>query len=307
MESSKIEGEILERESLQSSIKRHFGLPAEVKEGAKKETGMGELLCNLYETFDKPLTHEMLFKWHSMLFKEDLKLEDIGKYRTHIELMEIVSSRIDASKRVFFEAPPSQDIPHEMTLFINWFNSSYKEPVLGRAAIAHVYLESIHPFEAGNGRIGRVLVEKILSQGVGQPVLIAISKFIEKQKKAYYEELGKCNVTLNVSSWVEFFSEKILQAQKDALCFLNFLVQKAKMLITLSGQINSRQEKVLLRMFKEGPGGFLGGISAEKYIAISKGSRATVTRDLVDLVEKGALIKTGELRHTRYFLKLKEL
>ncbi|MES2199296.1 MAG: DUF4172 domain-containing protein [Chlamydiota bacterium] len=302
MESSKIEGEILERESLQSSIKRHFGLHAEVKEGAKKELGMGKLLCSVYETFDEPLTNEMLLEWHSMLFKDCSKLEDVGKYRTHVELMQIVSSRLDAP-RVFFEAPPSKNVPHEMALFIDWFNSSCKEPILERAAIAHVYFESIHPFEDGNGRIGRILVEKILSQGVGQPVLIAVSKSIEKKKKEYYLELGKCNLTLEVSDWVDFFAERILQAQNDSMLFLNFIIQKTKMLRALSGQLNLRQEKVLLRMFEEGPTGFIGGLSAEKYIAISKGSRATATRDLADLVEKGALVKTGELRYTRYLLK----
>lgn len=307
IESSKIEAEILDRESLQSSIKRHFGLSFESKKGARKEMAMGEMLCNVYETFDQPLTHEMLLKWHSMLFKESSGLEDIGKYRTHKEPMQIVSSRIDAPSRVFFEAPPSKDVFHEMASFIDWFNAPYAEPVLGRSAIAHVYFESIHPFEDGNGRIGRVLVEKMLSQAARQPILIALSKFIERQKKAYYAELERCNLSLEASSWVEFFAERILQAQEDSMSFLEFLIQKSKMLTALSGQINPRQEKVLLRMFIEGPSGFVGGLSAEKYIAISKGSRATTTRDLADLVEKGALTKTGELRHTRYFLNLKAL
>lgn len=303
LESSKIEGEILERESLQSSIKRHFGLTTEVKRGARKEESMASLLCSVYETFDRPLTHEMLLEWHSTLFKDSSILVDIGKYRTHIEPMQIVSSRLDLP-RVFFESPPSATVLHEMTLFIDWFNTTLSAPVLGRAAIAHVYFESIHPFEDGNGRIGRILVEKVLSQGIGQPALMTISKFIEKQKKAYYDELSRCNQTLEISSWVVFFAEKILQAQKDAMRLLNFLLQKSKLLTALSGQINSRQEKVLLRMFEEGPDGFKGGLSAEKYIAISKGSRATVTRDLVDLVQKGALVKTGELKHTRYWLNL---
>lgn len=306
--SSKIEGEILERESLQSSIKQHFGLRgAAVRYRADKELGMAELLCNVYETFDKPLTHEMLWEWHSMLFKDRSLHSDIGKYRTHVEPMQIVSGRLDSSPRVFFEAPPSEKVFHEMEMFIDWFNSTRSsEPILGRAALAHVYFESIHPFEDGNGRIGRILVEKVLSQGIGQPILIAVSKFIEKQKKAYYTELGRCNRTLLVSHWVEFFSQTILQAQDDSMRLLHFLIEKSKTLTTLSGQINSRQEKALLRMFAEGPDGFAGGLSAENYIAITKASRATATRDLADLVEKGVLVKTGELRHTRYWLNLKD-
>lgn len=177
---------------------------------------------------------------------------------------------------------------------------------LERAAIAHVYFESIHPFEDGNGRIGRVLVEKVLSQGVGRPVLIAVSKMLEKRKKEYYAELEQCNRTLDVQHWLEFFSSVILQAHEESMGLLRFLIQKSKLLNALSNQINPRQMKVLLRMFAEGPGGFQGGLSAEKYITITKTTRATATRDLTDLVAKGALIKTGELRHTRYWLNITE-
>lgn len=301
LESSKIEGETLERSSLQSSIRQLFGLNGGTKKKSNKEVGMAELLCSVYNTYDAPLTHEMLWEWHSMLF-----LEDCGKYRTHLEPMQIVSGRFD-SRKVFFEAPHSKIILDEMSKYINWYNSSStstSEPILSRAAVAHVYFESIHPFEDGNGRIGRILVEKALSQGIGQPILIAVSKFIEKHKKEYYAELGKCNRTLNIQHWVEFFAELVLQAQNDSMKLLHFLIIKSKMLSALSGKINPRQEKILLRMFAEGIEGFSGGLSAENYIAITKASRATTTRDLADLIEKGALIKTGELRHTRYWLNL---
>lgn len=304
LESSKIEGEILDRESLQSSIKAHFGLQTNLKQGTDKESRMAALLCNVYESYNKPLTHEMLWQWHSMLFKGSPNITDSGKYRTHAEPMQIVSNRYD-SPRVFFEAPPSAKVFHEMSAFIEWFNSSNTAgSILGRAAIAHVYFECIHPFEDGNGRIGRVLVEKILSQGVGRPILIAISKMLEKRKKEYYSALEKCNRTLEVQHWVQFFCSVILEAHEESMSLLYFLIEKSRMLERLSGQINPRQMKVLLRMFEEGPDGFKGGLSAENYITITKTPRATATRDLTDLVEKGALVKTGELRHTRYRLNL---
>lgn len=303
-ESSRIEGEILDRESLQSSIKQHFGLNTSQKHESNKESRMAKLLFDVYESFDKPLTHEMLWQWHSKLFKEQSHIVDCGKYRTHIEPMQIISNRYD-SKKVFFEAPPSAKVLKEMTRFISWFNSiSTSESILGRAAIAHVYFESIHPFEDGNGRIGRVLVEKILSQGVERPILIAVSKVLEKRKKEYYSALERCNRTLKVEHWVEFFSDVILQAQEESIRFLYFLIEKSKTMTNLSGQLNPRQEKALLRMFAEGLNGFKGGLSAENYIAITKTSKATATRDLTDLVQKGALLKTGELRHTRYWLNL---
>ena len=302
LESSRIEGEILDRESLQSSIKRHFGFEKGAALRVGKESQMAELLFNVYETFEKPLTHEMLWLWHSMLFKNSSRIDECGKYRTHAEPMQIVSSRYDLQK-VFFEAPPSFMIFNEMTRFIEWFNSGHiSESILGRAAVAHVYFESIHPFEDGNGRIGRVLVEKILSQGVKQPVLIAISKLLEKGKKEYYSELEKCNKTLYIQHFVEYFSKIIFQAHEESMALLYFLIHKSKILNALLGQMNPRQEKVLLRIFDEGPSGFKGGLSAENYITITKTSRATTTRDLTDLVQKGALVKTGELRQTRYWL-----
>lgn len=302
LESSRIEGEILDRESLQSSIKQHFGLNTTRKTKHNKELGMAQLLCNVYETFDKPLTHEMLWEWHHSLFKDEDHTIDCGKYRSHNEPMQIISRRYDSHK-VFFEAPPSKKVLSEMSAFIEWFNSSIvSETILGRAAIAHVYFESIHPFENGNGRIGRLLVEKVLSQGIQRPILIAVSKVLEKRKKEYYSALERCNRTLEVGHWVEFFADVVLQAHVESMDLLYFLIGKAKIMTTLSGQLNPRQEKVLLRIFAEGPIGFKGGLSAENYIAITKTSRATATRDLTDLVEKGALVKTGELRHTRYWL-----
>jgi Fic family protein len=228
LESSKIEGEILDRESLQSSIKQQFGLKKRLKSGGDKESRMAGILVDVYESFDQPLTHEMLWQWHSMLFQGISHISESGAYRTHAEPMQIVSNRFDI-QRVFFEAPPSRKVKAEMTAFIEWFNSSAGSgSILGRAAIGHLYFESIHPFEDGNGRIGRVLVEKILSQGVGRPVLIAISKMLEKRKKEYYSALERCNQTLDAQHWVEFFGAVILQAHEESMSLLYFLIAKSK-------------------------------------------------------------------------------
>lgn len=305
LESSKIEGELLDRESLQSSIKRQFGLISDQKKAPDKESQMANILCDVYESFDEPLTQDSLFWWHSKLFDDsNSTILDCGKYRTHVEPMQIISSRYGLRK-VFFKAPPSSKVLDEMAAFVDWFNSTrLSEPILARAAIAHVYFESIHPFEDGNGRVGRILVEKVLSQGLERPVLIAVSRILQKRKKEYYAALERCNRTLEVGHWLDFFSDIILQAQEESMRLLSFLIKKSKLLTLLSGQLNLRQEKVLMRMFAEGLGGFKGGLSAENYIAITKTSRATATRDLVDLTEKGALKKTGERRHTRYWLNL---
>jgi Fic family protein len=302
--SAEIEGEILERKSLQSSIQRHFGLSVDEKKTLPKELGMANLMCNVYDTYDHPLTHEMLFEWHELLMHNEQKVSDKGKYRSHEDPMQIVSGRYD-KQRVFFEAPPSKALQKEMSAFIEWFNASQeKKNVLARAALVHVYFESIHPFEDGNGRVGRALVEKALSQSLGQPTLIAVSQVITQRKKEYYAALGSCNRTLDVSQWMLFFSEVVVQSQENSLCLVNFLMAKSTLMNYLSGKINDRQEKVLIRVFAEGPNGFSGGLSAENYIAITKTSRATATRDLADLVEKGALYKTGQLKYTRYWLNI---
>lgn len=301
LNSSSIEGEWLQRESLQSSVGKHFGFNPPRRE-SEKESAMADLLIEVYQNYALKLTHETFFKWHALLFQNDKKLESIGAYRVLTDPMQIVSNRYDNPK-VYFEAPPSYQVPQEMDRFIEWFNSS-KESLLGKVAIAHLYFESIHPFEDGNGRIGRALVEKSLSDGVQAPVLIAISDQIQKDKKKYYEELGRCNQSLEADEWVFYFSTIIIKAQEQSMKWLHFLIAKSKMFTQI--MLNPRQEKVLLKMFSMGPEGFAGGLSAENYIAITKASRATATRDLQELIETGALYKTGQLRHTRYFLNLGE-
>ncbi len=133
---------------------------------------------------------------------------------------------------------------------------------------------------------------------------MAVSRVLQRRKKEYYSELERCNRSLNAQSWVNFFSEVILQAQHESTTLLQFILKKSKLLRSLDGKINLRQEKALLRMLEEGPSGFTGGLSADKYISITKTSRATATRDLAHLVEIGALTKTGELRYTRYWLNI---
>jgi Fic family protein len=305
VKSAEIEGEKLRRASLQSSIQQHFGLYTTNSDVAPKEAGMSELLWSVYDSFEKPLTHEMLYEWHTLVMQGDTRVEQRGGYRTHREPMQIVSGRLDRHQ-VYFEAPPSDTVYGEMTEFIEWFNTSKgKESPLCRASIAHIYFESIHPFEDGNGRIGRALVEKALSQSIGYPTLIPISEEIAKGKKGYYNALAMCNRTLEVGNWLTFFASVILEAQKNSLQLVDFVLAKCHLLDSLRGTINSRQEKALLRMFAEGPKGFTGGLSAHNYMKITRASRSTATRDLADLVQKGALKKTGQLRHARYYLTIK--
>src|SRR5690606_30554834 len=131
---------------------------------------------------------------------------------------------------------------------------------LVRAGLAHLYFESIHPFEDGNGRVGRALAEKALAQGVGEPTLTALSLTIERHRKAYYEQLSAASRQLAVDAWLGWFASIVLEAQGYTLRWIEFLLAKARLMDRLLGQINARQEKALLRMMEEGPDGFRGGL-----------------------------------------------
>ncbi len=299
---SEIEGEILDRVSLQSSIRRNFGAKKSGKKDAKlAEEGVAEMMLDLYQNFSKPLTHSQLFSWHKMLMqgRKDLK---IGSYRTNADPMQVVSGKIHDPK-IHFEAPPSKRVKSEMDGFIKWFNNSKNLPILTRAAIAHLYFIIIHPFEDGNGRIARALTIKALSQGLNQSSLISLSYAIQNKKKKYYDALEASNKDLKIDFWLNYFSKTVLEAQAYSKAVVELTITKNKLLKTLQERLNERQTKVLNRLFQEGPKGFDGGLSAENYIKITKTSRATATRDLQDLLEMKALKKTGEGRWTRYFLK----
>ncbi len=306
---SAIEGEVLNRASVQSSILRQLGLaPGENRRAMPAEQGIAEMMVDLYRTFSQPLSKETLFNWHRMVTSGRRDLADMGRYRTSKEPMQVVSGPF-GDARVHFEAPPSKQVAAEMRRFIAWFNRSAPngaEPLtaITRAGIAHLYFESIHPFEDGNGRIGRAIAEKATTQSFGRPVLICLATTMLAHQKRYYEALERSNRRNDITEWLVWFAETALEAQRRSIDLVEFLVAKTKLLDRLRGRTNERQQKALLRMFREGPEGFEGGMSAGNYSTITGASPATTTRDLVDLVEKGALIRTGERRHARYTLNL---
>jgi Fic family protein len=308
VKTSEIEGEILNRDSVQSSLRRQFGLGGGEREVPAAERGIAEMMVSLYQNFAAPLTHQTLFAWHKMLMAGGRGIGVSGGYRTHANPMQVVSGPVHRRK-VHFEAPPSGRVAVEMDRFVAFFNDSApggKQPLppLTRAGIVHLHFVSIHPFEDGNGRIGRALAEKALAQNLGQPSLIALAYTIERERAAYYAALERDNKDNEITDWLAYFADTILLAQRNTIRRVDFYVAKARLYEKLRGQLNDRQDKTMARMFREGIDGFKGGLSAENYIAIAKTSRATATRDLQDLVAKGALTKTGALRHTRYWLNI---
>lgn len=308
MQTSAIEGEFLDRLSVQSSLRRQLGLDPDSYPAKPREQGVAEMMVDVYSGFAAKLTHQTLFRWHRMLLSHDRRLETIGEYRQHADAMQIVSGRLD-QPNVHFEAPPSAQVPGEMDRYLAWFNASAPGaaqplPALTRAGLGHLYFESIHPFEDGNGRLGRALAEKSLAQNIGQPSLISLAFTIEQERKSYYAQLEQHQKSLDVTGWLVWFAQTVLTAQQVTLERVGFFIAKARFYDRHRDHLNDRQAKAIARIFREGPAGFMGGLSAENYLKITGTSRATATRDLHDLVQKGALRRTGERRHTRYWLNL---
>jgi Fic family protein len=301
---SEIEGEILDRASVQSSIRRQLGLATDHRQVKPAEQGIAEMMVSLYRTFSDPLSTETLFTWHRMLTNGRRDLKNIGRFRTDAEPMQVVSGGM-YSPKVHFEAPPSSKVAKEVARFVKWFNrtapaGSEPLPAVTRAGIAHLYFESIHPFEDGNGRIGRAISEKALAQSAGRPTLTALAATILVHRKAYYAALEAANKDNNLTPWLSWFASITIEAQRRTEARIEFLIDKTRLLDRLRGELNERQEKALLRMLREGPEGFKGGLSAGNYATITGASPATATRDLADLAQKGALVRSGERRHARY-------
>lgn len=307
LKTSRIEGELLDRDSLQSSIRRQFGLQTDHRKVPPAEQGIAAMTVNLYRTFDAPLTHEYLWDWHRILINGQQNIR-IGAYRNDNYPMQVVSGAIHAPT-VHFETPPASVLSKEMETFTLWFNATSRDgtsplPALTRAAIAHLHFVCIHPFEDGNGRIARALAEKALAQNLGRPTLTSLAYTIERARKEYYARLERNNKDTEITDWIVYFARTVLDAQDNTLRRIEFVIEKAKIYDRLRERMNARQEKAIARMFREGIDGFKGGLSAKNYISITSAPRTTATRDLNDLVAKGALTKVGRLKNTRYHLNI---
>jgi Fic family protein len=298
MTTSAIEGEFLSRQDVLSSIRNKLGLPAPhhaLKD--LKAAGAGELMVAVRDTYQQKLTKEMLFEWHRLLMQGSSHV-NIGVWRRGSSPMQVISGPL-GNETVHFEAPPSGVVSKEMAQYIQWFNDTapggkkvIRNPAI-RSAIAHLYFECIHPFEDGNGRIGRAIAEKALSQTIGRPVLLSISRTIEANKRVYYEQLKSAQRNNEITEWIHYFVGTILKAQLEAKQLVVFTLKKTKFMDLLRDKMNERQTKVILKMLDAGPEGFEGGMTAKKYMSITKASKATATRDLQDLLEMGAVMYMG--------------
>ena len=308
IKTSEIEGEFFSRQDVMSSIKKNLGIGVAFGQIRDKNAqGIGKLMVEVQNFYAEKLTESTLKQWHAILMEYSKRVIP-GEYRTGNEPMQIVSGAF-GKEIIHFEAPPSKQVSFEMKKFIEWYNDFEVKPtdiknILIKTSISHLYFESIHPFEDGNGRIGRAIAEKCLSESLNRPVLMSISSTIDQNKKRYYESLKQAQGTLEITDWIFYFSSLVLESQKNAKQTVLFTLNKTKIMDKFKSEMNERQSKAVLKMFENGVSGFEGGMTAIKYVSITKTSRATATRDLQDLTEKNILTPRGEGRSRSYDLNL---
>ncbi len=310
--SSAIEGEQLNVGSVRSSLARRLGLNEEGHTTSRSE-GLAELLLDAIGGYQQPLDLQRLCKWHGWLFPSDEHLVtrplNIGTLRGE-EPMQVVSGRLDRPT-VHFEAPARAGLEAQLAEFLVWFERSRNEASLDpflRAGIAHFWFVTLHPFDDGNGRLTRAITDLALAQGEPQTIrFYAMSANILNDRAGYYRILEASQKgTLDITAWLQWFLATLLKSLEQALARIDCVLAKTRFWQAHRSQaLSAEQIKVLNRLLDGGERGFENGISAAQYQAVAKVSKATATRHLSDLVEKGCLARLpGGGRSTRYQIEL---
>ncbi|WP_273209766.1 Fic family protein [Marinobacter subterrani] len=304
IETSAIEGESLNREDVRSSIRNHFLKPDDrVVVHDPVAAGISALILEVMDLYDEPMSVERLHHWNRLVLPGD----GSGQWRAHMDTMQIVSGAIH-NPTVHFEAPPSVRVPAEMAVFLDWFNgASHQLPGVARAAIAHLWFETVHPYEDGNGRVGRAIADVAVAQMLGQPLMMSLATVISRHRKAYYQQLNRASKdSMDVTAWVDWFGERVVEALEGAVSVIQYVVRKARFWDTLNTDaLNGRQLKLIRKMLGHATPVFEEGITARKYQNLTRCSKATATRDLQSLVANRVLapIQTKG-RYARYTLRL---
>jgi Fic family protein len=306
-----IEGERLDLEALRSSVARRLGVGqgTQSKNLPRHVDGLLDLMEDAVSRASEPLTHKRLYAWQAALFPSGysgMTKIAVGAYRDHSEPMQIVSGPI-GKETVHYEAPASKAVASEMRGFLDWINSTDEPNPLIKASIAHLWFETIHPFEDGNGRVGRAIVDWVLAQDTEQPSrVLRISQQLFSRRSDYYDQLAQAqHGTLDVTAWVVWFTGQVHAGFERASAELDLTLSKALFWDThRSKDLNPRQRKAVNLLLDAGPGGFDGGLSTRKYENLTGAARATASRDLVELAAMGLLVPAGAGRSTRYDLAI---
>lgn len=297
MKSSEIEGERLDAEQVRSSIARRLGMDmVALKPADRHVEGVVEMMLDATRSYDQPLTAERLFSWHAALFPtghSNLRRIRVGVWRDDSRgAMQVVSGSF-GRERVHYEAPRAPRLVGEMAAFLDWFNTDDStDPVL-RAALAHIWFVTIHPFDDGNGRIARAIADMTLARSEGSPQrFYSMSAQIEQERAAYYDILEDTQKgTMDVTSWMGWFLACLDRAISGAQTTLAAVLAKARFWETAGRvTINERQRLVLNRLLD----GFEGKLTTSKYARLAKCSQDTALRDILALVKKGILVRGPE-------------
>lgn len=295
VKSSEIEGEILSKEQVRSSLARRLGVEIGALTPADRRVeGVVEMILDATEKYDEPLTAERLFGWHAALCptgRSGILKITVGNWRTpESGPMQVVSGR-EGRQRIHFQAPAASRLDHEMALFLDWFNAGPEnlDPVL-KAGIAHLWFVSIHPFDDGNGRIARAITDQQLARSEQSPQrFYSMSRQIRQERNAYYDVLeatGKGD--LNITPWLEWFLGCLGRALDGAETIWAAVMRKATFWQRHSGEsFNERQKKMLDRILD----GFQGKLTSSKWAKIAKCSQDTASRDIDDLLARNILVK----------------
>ena len=300
---SEIEGEIMSRDDLMSSLLNNLNLGGASDRLVKdrRARAIGQQIVLNRETFARPLTETALKYWHELLLGYDNSLRAIGEYRQAAVPMQIISGP-DYKREVHFEAPPAASVPAEMRRFVAYCNGPTNLPPVLRAGVAHLYFESIHPFEDGNGRLGRAILEKLLSQDLGTFVPYSLSHAIEVRRKEYYQALNRSSHSLDITPWLTYFFEVLSEAVAYADTLVTFTLHKQRYFGQFADRLEPGHRKAIDKLFAAGPAGFQGGMTTKKYMRINRVSQATAARALRYLTALGALTQHGAGRSTHYRL-----
>lgn len=292
--SSEIEGEILDKEQVRSSIARRLGLDIGALTPADRHVeGVVEMMLDATQKFEQPLTVERLFAWHAALFptgRSGMSRIAVGKWRDDSNgPMQVVSGPV-GREQVHYEAPGAKRLNREMRAFLAWFKGSAAlDPVL-KAGLAHLWFVTIHPFDDGNGRIARAIADMALARSEkSSQRFYSMSAQIRRERKAYYDRLEATQKSdLDITPWLEWFLACLDRAIDSAEEILAAVFRKARFWEKHAGApLNARQCEIINRMLN----GFEGKLTSSKWAKLTKSSQDTALRDIDDLVKRGILMR----------------
>ena len=305
LKSSEIEGELLNKEQVRSSVARRLGLNYDSNINIERDIeGVVEMMIDATQNFNQPITEERLFGWHAALFPtgySGMYKIQVGQYRSDKNgPMQVISGSVGKEK-IHYEAPEAKYLKEEMNYLIDYFNNNHSDNLLIKAAIIHLWFTTLHPFEDGNGRIARALTDMILAQQDDSKYrFYSMSSQIQKTRKSYYNILEKTQKgPMDITNWIIWFLETLLEAIKSSEDILSGVLKRAEFWQKHNNLIfNERQKKVLNRFMDD----FKGHLTTTKWAKMCNCSQDTATRDISDLIGKKILKKIGEGRNTNYKL-----